>query len=43
MEAKIFMSVSQLIKIILGVFLLGTVLGTVLGGLLISKFKGRSR
>ena len=39
MEAKIFMSLSQLTKALLGAFLLGTVLGTVVGGLLFSKFK----
>lgn len=39
MEAKIFMTLSQLTKALLGVFLLGTVLGTIIGGLLFSKFK----
>jgi hypothetical protein len=43
MEAKIFMSLSQLIKSLLGVFLLGIVLGTVIGGLLFLKFKKHFR
>ncbi|KZL89690.1 hypothetical protein CLMAG_51900 [Clostridium magnum DSM 2767] len=39
MEAKIFMSLSQLIKTLLGVFLLGIVFGTAIGGLLFLKLK----
>lgn len=41
MEAKIFMSVSQLSKMILFAFLLGTILGATAGGLVISKIKRR--
>lgn len=43
MEAKIFMSLAQLTKVILGVFLLGIVFGTVIGGLLFLKFKRHFR
>lgn len=43
MEAKIFMSLAQLSKAILGAFLLGIVLGTVIGGLLFLKFKRHFR
>jgi cell division protein FtsN len=39
MESKIFMSLSQLTKDLLGAFLLGIVLGIVIGGLLFLKFK----
>lgn len=43
MEARIFISLSQLIKYILGVFLLGIVFGSAIGGLLILKFKKHFR
>jgi hypothetical protein len=43
MEAKIFMSLAQLIRSLLGVFLLGIVLGAAIGGLLFFKFKKHFR
>lgn len=43
MEAKIFMSVAQLVKYLLVVFLLGIISGGVIGGLLVLKFKKRLR
>lgn len=43
MEAKIFMSLAQLIRSLLGVFLLGIVFGAAIGGLLFFKFKKHSR
>ncbi len=39
MEAKIFMSLWQLSKALLGTFLLGIVLGIIIGSLLFLKFK----
>ncbi|EET89509.1 hypothetical protein CcarbDRAFT_0098 [Clostridium carboxidivorans P7] len=39
MDAKIFMSVSQLTKYIFLIFLLGAILGGILGGLMVSKIK----
>lgn len=43
MEAKIFMSLAQLIRSLLGVFLLGIVFGAAIGGVLFLKFKKHSR
>ncbi|MCT8978570.1 hypothetical protein N4T77_18430 [Clostridium sp. CX1] len=43
MEAKIFMSLSQLIKSLLGTFLLGIILGSIIGALLFLKFKKHFR
>lgn len=43
MDAKIFMSVSQLTKYLFLIFLLGTILGAVLGGMLVSKIKSGSK
>ncbi|WP_161782731.1 hypothetical protein [Clostridium drakei] len=39
MDAKIFMSVSQLTKYIFLIFLLGCILGGILGGFVVSKIK----
>lgn len=39
MDAKIFMSVSQLTKYIFFIFILGVILGGILGGLIVSKIK----
>ncbi|WML33375.1 hypothetical protein [Clostridium sp. OS1-26] len=43
MEAKIFMSVSQLVRSLLGVFVLGIIFGGLIGGFVVSKFKKRLR
>ncbi|NMM62960.1 hypothetical protein HBE96_09640 [Clostridium sp. P21] len=41
MEAKIFMSVSQLTKYFFVVFILGIIIGAIVGGLMVSKVKSR--
>ncbi|WP_281421786.1 hypothetical protein [Clostridium thailandense] len=43
MEARIFMSLAQLVKYFLGIFLLGIILGVVIGALLFLKFKKHFR